>query len=150
MRHPAVELAAAVGKPDAHAGELPMAYVTLRKGMRCDAAEILAHARTAITERAAVPVDVVVLDAMPLTAVNKIYKPALRQQTIARALAETVRAVCGDVDVQVAVEPHPRHGLEARVSARRPKGPESETLMQATEARLGALPVRWTLSWRDE
>lgn len=150
MRHPAVELAAAVGKPDAHAGELPMAYVTLRKGMRCDAAEILAHARTAITERAAVPVDVVVLEAMPLTAVNKIYKPALRQQTIARALAEAVQAVCGDVDVQVAVEPHPRHGLEARLTARRPKGPEAETLMQATEARLGALPVRWTLAWRDE
>ncbi len=63
MRHPAVDIAAAVGKPDGHAGELPMAYVTLRKGARCDPAELLAHARSTITERAAVPVEVVVLDA---------------------------------------------------------------------------------------
>ena len=75
MRHPAVELAAAVGKPDGHAGELPMAYVTLRKDTVCSAAELLTHARTTITERAAVPVDVVVIAAMPLTAVNKIFKP---------------------------------------------------------------------------
>ncbi len=32
MRHPAVQMAAAIGRPDAYAGELPMAYVTLRSG----------------------------------------------------------------------------------------------------------------------
>ena len=32
MAHPAVQLAAAVGKPDAYAGELPVVYVALRPG----------------------------------------------------------------------------------------------------------------------
>jgi fatty-acyl-CoA synthase len=32
-RHPAVQLAAAVGRPDLHAGELPVAYVQLRAGL---------------------------------------------------------------------------------------------------------------------
>ena len=148
MRHPAVEIAAAVGKPDARAGELPMAYVTLRRGARSDPAELLAHARSAITERAAVPVEVVVLEAMPLTAVNKIFKPALRQRAIAQALTEAVQSACGPVEVQVAVEPHPKHGLEARISAARPAGPEAEARMQAAQDRLAALPVHWTLAWR--
>jgi fatty-acyl-CoA synthase len=148
MRHPAVEIAAAVGKPDARAGELPMAYVTLRRGAQCDPAELIAHARSAITERAAVPVEVVVLDAMPLTAVNKIFKPALRQRAIAQALTEAVHSACGPVEVQVAVEPHPRHGLEAHITAERPSGPEADTRMQAAQDRLAALPVRWTLAWR--
>jgi fatty-acyl-CoA synthase len=149
MRHPAVELAAAVGKPDGHAGELPMAYVTLRQHTRCSAAELLAHARSVIAERAAVPVDVVVLDAMPLTAVNKIFKPRLRELAIARALAETVEKMLGAARVDVEVVPHALHGLEAHVSAPRPAGPESAALMRQTESELGRLPVRWTLEWRD-
>ena len=31
-QHPAVQLAAAVGRPDAHAGEVPVAYVQLKPG----------------------------------------------------------------------------------------------------------------------
>ena len=150
MRHPAVELAAAVGKPDAHAGELPMAYVTLRRGADCDSAELLAHARSAITERAAVPVDVVVIEAMPLTAVNKIFKPALRQRAIALAIGDAVRAACGPVELQVEIEPHPLHGLEAQVSAARPTGADATQRMQQAEAKLAALPVRWNLAWRAE
>jgi fatty-acyl-CoA synthase len=148
MRHPAVELAAAVGKPDARAGELPMAYVTLRKGAHADAAELLAHARAAIAERAAVPVDVVVLDAMPLTAVNKIYKPALRERAIARTLAETVRAVCGPIAVDVDVQPHPRDGLHAVITAALPASPERAALIAETEQRLGGLPVHWSTQWK--
>jgi hypothetical protein len=50
--------------------------------------------------------------------------------------------------VQVAVEPHPKHGLEARIAAARPAGPEAEARMQAAQAALAALPVHWTLAWR--
>ncbi|MGJ7495500.1 acyl-CoA synthetase [Variovorax sp. RT4R15] len=148
MRHPAVELAAAVGKPDGHAGELPMAYVTLRRDIDCSAAELLAHARATITERAAVPVDVVVLDTMPLTAVNKIYKPKLRELAIAKALAETLTKACGPVDVTVDVVPHARHGLEAHIVATEPAATEREALMKNAESELGRLPVRWIIEWR--
>lgn len=148
MRHPAVELAAAVGKPDGHAGELPMAYVTLRKDAVCSAAELLAHARATITERAAVPVDVVVVDTMPLTAVNKIYKPKLRELAIARALTETLEKICGPSGLAVDVLPHARHGLEAHIVAAAPAGPQGEALMKQAEAELGRLPVHWTIDWR--
>ena len=147
MRHPAVELAAAVGLPDGHAGELPIAYVTLRRGAQSSGAELLAHARTTITERAAVPVDVCVLDAMPLTAVNKIYKPALREKAIARALADAVRRVCGDIAVQVDVAPHARHGVLARVIATLPAGAERDALIAQAEAEMGRLPVHWDAQW---
>nr|WP_230925320.1 hypothetical protein [Pseudomonas wenzhouensis] len=36
-KHPAVALAAAVGKPDEKAGELPVVYVRLRPALRFDA-----------------------------------------------------------------------------------------------------------------
>ncbi|WP_286718551.1 AMP-binding enzyme, partial [Thalassolituus sp. UBA2009] len=39
-RHPAVQLVAAVGRPDAHAGELPVAYVQLKPGARVSTAEL--------------------------------------------------------------------------------------------------------------
>jgi fatty-acyl-CoA synthase len=40
--HPAVQLCAAVGAPDAYAGELPVAFATLAPGMKASEAELLA------------------------------------------------------------------------------------------------------------
>ena len=45
QRHPAVALAAAVGMPDAYAGELPVCYVALRPGATATEAELREHAR---------------------------------------------------------------------------------------------------------
>ncbi|MEH6420611.1 acyl-CoA synthetase [Pseudomonas sp. CGJS7] len=90
-RHPAVAMAAAVGRPDAHAGEVPVAYVQLQAGARVEEGALLAFAREQIGERAAVPRAIHVLDALPLTPVGKIYKPALKQREIADALGEALR-----------------------------------------------------------
>lgn len=87
-RHPAVELAAAIGRPDAHAGEVPIAYVQLRAGASATEDELLAFARQEITERAAVPKHVRIVDQIPLTAVGKIFKPELKR----REIADTMRA----------------------------------------------------------
>lgn len=99
-RHPDVELVAAVGRPDAYAGELPVAYVKLRAFATADAKELKAFARNNVTERAAAPVWVECVEAMPLTAVGKIFKPALRKQAIERTFREIFET----------------HGLQARVS----------------------------------
>ena len=56
--HPSVALAAAVGQPDVHAGELPCAFVTLRMGAECTRDELRRFAREHIPERAAAPVHV--------------------------------------------------------------------------------------------
>ena len=54
-QHPAVLLAAAVGRPDAHAGEVAVAYVQLKPGADATEAELMSFARDRIGERAAVP-----------------------------------------------------------------------------------------------
>jgi len=88
LRHPAVALAAAVGQPDEHAGELPVAYVTLKPGASVDAAALLAAARELVTERAAVPVRIEILPQMALTAVGKVAKAELRMRAAEHVLGQ--------------------------------------------------------------
>lgn len=78
--HPAVALAAAVGRPDTHAGEVPVVFVELRAGQTATEVELLAFACARIPERAAHPKAVHLIEAMPLTAVGKVFKPALRDR----------------------------------------------------------------------
>jgi acyl-CoA synthetase (AMP-forming)/AMP-acid ligase II len=92
--HPAVALAAAVGRPDAHAGEVPVLYVQLRPGATVSAEALRQFAQDHIAERAAWPKHVHVIDALPTTAVGKIFKPALVQRELESICAEEARA-CG-------------------------------------------------------
>ncbi|CAB3975392.1 AMP-binding protein [Burkholderia cenocepacia] len=78
-RHPAVQIAAAVGRPDVHAGELPVAYVQLKPGITANEAEMAAFLRDEISERAAFPKGIRIVETMPLTGVGKIFKPALKR-----------------------------------------------------------------------
>jgi fatty-acyl-CoA synthase len=77
--HPAVEHCAAIGEPDAYAGELPVVFVTLKPGAQADADELLAYVREHVDEPAARPKSVTVLPSMPMTLVGKIFKPELRE-----------------------------------------------------------------------
>ncbi|WP_422909725.1 acyl-CoA synthetase [Pseudomonas sp. MAC6] len=99
-KHPAVAMAAAVGKPDEKAGELPVVYVQLKPGAQVSEAELLAHAAEHIPERAAIPKDAWIIDAIPLTAVGKTFKPALRFDAIARVY----QAALTELDEQLRVE----------------------------------------------
>jgi fatty-acyl-CoA synthase len=113
LSHPAVAMAAAVGQPDAYAGELPMAYAVLRPGAAATIDELIAHCRKRIPERAAVPVRIEVLPALPLTAVGKTYKPELRWWAIEHVLREAL-AVKG-IEATVSAGADDRHGTLARV-----------------------------------
>ena len=53
--HPAVQLCAAVGAPDAYAGELPVAFATLVPGASVSEAELLAFAAERVDEAPARP-----------------------------------------------------------------------------------------------
>ncbi|TIH06880.1 acyl-CoA synthetase [Pseudomonas leptonychotis] len=99
-KHPAVAMAAAVGKPDEKAGELPVVYVQLKPGAQTSEAELLAHAAEHIPERAAIPKDAWVIDAIPLTAVGKTFKPALRFDAIGRVY----QAVLAELDQRLRVD----------------------------------------------
>ena len=80
--HPAVAMAAAVGRPDSHAGELPVVYVQLKPGIQASTEDLMAHAAQHIQERAALPKAIQIMDVLPTTAVGKIFKPALVLQEI--------------------------------------------------------------------
>jgi len=88
--HSAVAQVAAIGQPDRHAGELPIAFVTLKSGAQASVAELQAHAARTVPERAAVPVRIEILHELPLTAVGKIAKPLLRVRAIDHVLNEAL------------------------------------------------------------
>ncbi|SDH55055.1 fatty-acyl-CoA synthase [Pseudomonas benzenivorans] len=105
--HPAVALVAAIGSPDAHAGEVPVAYVQLNPGASGDAQELLAFAAQHIVERAAIPKRIEILDALPVTPVGKIFKPALQQREIAQVVRqEAERSGLAGIPVEVVQDAH--------------------------------------------
>jgi fatty-acyl-CoA synthase len=95
LAHPAVAAAGAVGRPDAHAGEVPVAFVALTPGARASAEELLAWAAERVPERAAAPRHVEIVDEIPLTAVGKPYKPELRRRAAERAAREALAGTGG-------------------------------------------------------
>ena len=101
--HPAVLYAAAIGEPDRDKGETPVAYVQLRPGMSASESELLAHCRNEITERAAVPRSIRLVEAMPLTAVGKIFKPALRLDAVQHCVRDAAEKLGGVGEVEIEV-----------------------------------------------
>lgn len=83
--HPAVQLCAAVGAPDAYAGELPVAFATLLPGAQVTEEELLAFTAARVDEPPARPKWVAILPTMPMTTVGKIFKPELRELAAKRA-----------------------------------------------------------------
>ncbi len=91
VSHPAVAMAAAVGQPDAYAGELPVVYLALRPDASASVEDLHEHARATIAERPAWPREIYVLDALPMTPVGKLFKPDLRIDA-ARRMVESLLA----------------------------------------------------------
>ncbi len=117
MTHPAVAFAGAIGQPDAHAGELPCAYVELVAGATVTLESLLVHCHQQIPERAAIPKYVEVLPSLPKTAVGKILKPELRKRAIARVLDAALTEAGLAARVAAVVEDRAR-GLVAQVQSR--------------------------------
>ena len=100
LRHPAVRAAVAVGRPDRHSGEVPVAYVVLVDAGRFEEAELLAWAGTAIDEPAARPKRIYPMTEIPVTEVGKPFKPALAADAAVRAITEALTAA-GVADARV-------------------------------------------------
>ena len=101
LAHPAIAMCAVVGEPDPHAGEVPAAFVTLKPGVQLAPDALLDEVAERVYERPAVPKRVVVLEALPLTAVGKVYKPALRLRATEVTLHEVLSAAAPGVALQV-------------------------------------------------
>ncbi len=78
LRHPAVQEAAVVGRPEPMYGEEPVAYISLRPGAHATAGELIEHCRGDLA-RFKVPREVYVWDTLPKNSIGKIVKAPLRE-----------------------------------------------------------------------
>jgi fatty-acyl-CoA synthase len=104
LAHPDVTGAAAVGRPDIHAGEVPVAYVTMASGGSVTEDELQAWAAKHVAERAAVPKSVTIVDALPVTAVGKPYKLGLRADAARTAIEDALAGTLGVHAVDAGVD----------------------------------------------
>ncbi len=105
LAHPGVAAAAAVGRPDRHSGEVPVAYIVPAGPGRFDEADLLAWSADTIDEPAARPKHIYPIDAIPVTAVGKHFKPALIADAAVRAITEALaRAGLPDAQATAAHE----------------------------------------------
>ena len=116
LGHPAVSFAGAIGQPDAHAGELPCAFVELIDGAAVTPEELIAHCKTHVKERAAQPKHIKIMDELPKTAVGKIFKPDLRKDAITRIYNEVLETNGLESRV-VSVIDDKKRGLVAQIEA---------------------------------
>ena len=135
LGHEAVAFAGAIGQPDAHAGEVPCAFVELVAGASVTEAELLAYCKEHVQERAAQPKHMTIMSELPKTAVGKIFKPDLRKNAITRVYDETLEAA----------------GLPARVASvtdDKKRGLVAQIAMNgASEADVGASLNAFTFGW---
>lgn len=118
FRLPGVQDAAVVGAPDAHAGEVPVAYVVLRPGATASAQDVIDHAAKAVPERAAVPRHCYLLEEMPKTLVGKIQKNLLRVDAIERMFRTALAATEAGRDAQVRAQDRGSRGFHVDIAIR--------------------------------
>ncbi|WP_342078575.1 acyl-CoA synthetase [Yoonia sp. SS1-5] len=111
--HEAVAFAGAIGQPDAHAGEVPCAFVELVDGATVTSDELMEYAKAHIHERAAHPKHLEIMGELPKTAVGKIFKPDLRKSAITRVLNSALSGMDAEVS---AVTEDKKRGLVAHVT----------------------------------
>ncbi len=114
LGHDAVAFAGAIGQPDAHAGEIPCAFVELVDGATVKPEELIEYCKIHVHERAARPKHITILDELPKTAVGKVFKPDLRKNAIIRVYNEALEEAGLQARVEVVIDDKKR-GLVAQL-----------------------------------
>jgi fatty-acyl-CoA synthase len=141
--HPAVALCAAVGAPDAYAGELPVAFATLKPGSPVTEAELLAFTAERVDEGPAKPKSITVLSAMPVTNVGKIYKPELRTLATAAVVQKLIHNAMTPLQLAPAQWPQVQASGDAPVAVDARATPVAA--WHTLKPLLDALPVKLVL-----
>ena len=143
FQHPAVGFAAIVGQPDAYAGELPIGYVQLKPGASVQPGELEAWVRERTPERAAVPVQIIPIDPIPLTGVGKVFKPQLRWDAARRVFTGVLAPLMErGVDCKVDVGPHGSHGSIATVTLAKVSPEQREAIENEVHTLLAPFVMR--------
>ncbi len=153
LKSPDVLHAAAVGKPDAYAGELPAAYVQLTPGSQATAGELMAFASAHIAERAAIPKEIYIVDRIPLSAVGKPLKIALRrdaaERTFRTILAEGIAASGSNARANAVVRSHATKGIELAILLTGVSSEERDRLATRIAQIMGAYPFAYVIEWEN-
>ena len=120
--------AAAIGSPDPRVGEVPVAYISLVEGAVTNEEAVLARVEKLISERAAIPKRITILDEMPLTAVGKIFKPELKRQEVDRVIKDILARTSFGHDIKVETTLHPQFGPTAKITVQKESFSESQGL----------------------
>lgn len=136
LAHPQVTAASAVGRPDVHAGEVPVAYVTLAPGATATGDDLRDWACERVPDRTAAPRTVTVLDELPVTAVGKLYKLPLRADAVGRELRAALDGISGVREIDATIE---RSSIVATVKIH-PSAQE-----ESVKAVLGRYAIEWRL-----
>jgi len=141
--HPGVDLCAAVGAPDAYAGELPVAFATLKPGSVVTESALLAFTAERVDEAPAKPKSITLLERMPVTNVGKIYKPELRTLATAAVVKGLIQHTLTPLGTPPALWPqvHAQGDAPVEVNARHTPIPVWAKLKPL----LDALPVKLVL-----
>jgi fatty-acyl-CoA synthase len=133
LTFPGVGLAAAVGRPDAYAGETPILFVAPSPGKIIDEAALADHVRDGVLEPPARPRAIVIVDEMPVTPVGKIFKPRLREIAAEQAARELLAEALPGASIELCAS-HAECGLMLRALV-------PADAMEAARKALGQLPV---------
>lgn len=147
--HPGVVMAAAVGKPDAYAGELPAAYVVLAPGASVSEDELKVFARKHAAERAAAPSEVIIIDELPLTAVGKVFKPDLRKDIIARTYKESAEATIANLYFEAQTIEDTSYGTKVILRVK-PQDAQGEIDLGQVVPKLSAVLDKLSIAWQVE
>lgn len=140
LTHPDVTMAAAVGMPDAYAGELPVAFATLRVGSEIGAADLMAFLQDEIDDPVAMPKRIGIRTELPVTPVGKVFKPALRSEAIHWAIDDMARQLeLRPDDISVSVS----ETLETAISA-------PATVIAALREKTAGMPITIDFTARDK
>jgi len=143
-RFDGIKVAAAVGRPDPYAGEVPVAYVQPQEGTTLDPQVILEYLKAEIGERAAIPKAVFIVEDMPLTPVGKIFKPALRWNAVKRVYQAELQAL-GEMaeSVEVEVGEDKVHGVLATIKIKASAAFEMQKIVDKVRDILASYTVKY-------
>ncbi|WP_139024827.1 AMP-binding protein, partial [Bradyrhizobium sp. STM 3843] len=139
---PGVQMSSAVGMPDAYAGEVPILFVVPSPNQTIDIARLQEHIELNVHEPPARPKRVVLLDALPVTAVGKIFKPTLRDLAIQEKVRTEIERTFGTaMPAEIHVDKDDRLNTVVRVSV----GCNDKALLNQLAESLSALPQTYRI-----
>jgi fatty-acyl-CoA synthase len=143
---PGVQISSAVGMPDAYAGEVPILFVVPSPGSTIDLPLLREHLERNVNEPPAKPKRVVLLEALPVTAVGKIFKPTLRDLAVREKVRAEIDRVFGpETAADILVEKDARLNtlVHIRVNS------DDQTRAKALAESLATLPQTYRIETRS-